>query len=71
MLGIPFLAFWILLFVGKDDLGLKGVVVCVAIWVALFLTFGYLDIAPYFVVAQALLDIVLVLIIFGGDIGRV
>ena len=64
----PFVAFWILIVVGRGELGLKGVLSCVAIWVGLLLGFMYIDISSYFfVAAQALLDIVIVLIIFGAD----
>ena len=64
----PFVAFWILILVGRSELGLKGVLSCVAIWVGLFLGFMYLDLSSYFfVAAQALLDVVIVLIIFGAD----
>jgi len=69
MLSLPFIAFWVLLFLGKGELGCKGVVVSVAIWFGLLLGFVFLEISPYFfVAAQALLDVVLILVIFGGDI---
>ena len=44
----PFVAFWILILVGRSELGLKGVLSCVAIWVGLFLGFMYLDLSSYF-----------------------
>ena len=68
-MGIPFLVFWILILLGRSDLGIKGVLSCIAIWVALLAGFMYFEISPYyFVVPQAVLDIVLILSIFGGDI---
>jgi hypothetical protein len=66
---LPFLIFWVLMFLGKSELGLKGVLISIAIWTGLLLGFGMLNISPYlFVAAQSLLDIVLILVIFGGDI---
>jgi len=66
---IPFILFWVLIFLGREDLGLKGGLIAVAIWAALLIGFFALSISPYFFVsAQAILDVVLILIIFGGDI---
>jgi hypothetical protein len=67
---IPLLLFWILLFLGREELGFKGIVISVTIWLGLLL--GSINISggsPYFFTAAcALLDIVLLLVIFGGDI---
>ena len=66
---IPFIVFWILLFLGRSDLGAKGILFCVALWVGLLAGFIYLNIPGYyFTAAQALIDVVLILIIFKGDI---
>jgi hypothetical protein len=66
---IPFVGFWILLFFGRSDLGFKGVLFCIALWVGLLAGFIYLDIEPYyFTAAQAFIDVILILIIFKGDI---
>jgi hypothetical protein len=66
---IPFVLFWLLIFLGREDLGLKGGLIAVAIWAALLIGFFALGISPYFfVVAQVILDVILLLIIFGGDI---
>ncbi|MBN1787059.1 MAG: hypothetical protein JW806_01540 [Sedimentisphaerales bacterium] len=66
---LPFLIFWVLIFLGKNELGLKGVLISIAIWGGLLLGFAMLNISPYlFVVAQVILDIILILVIFGGDI---
>jgi hypothetical protein len=69
MLSLPFWIFWILVFVARGELGLKGVFLAVAVWGALLAGSLTTDIPGYvFAAAQALLDIVLILVIFGGDI---
>ena len=66
---IPFVLFWVLVFLGRDELGIKGGLIAVSIWAALLLGFAVFRVSPYlFVAAQALLDAVLVIAIFGGDI---
>jgi len=66
---LPSAGFWILIFIGRGDLGLKAILVSVAIWAGLLYGFMSLGIRSYFfVAAQALLDIILILIIFSGDI---
>ena len=66
MLMIPFILFWVLMYLGREELGLKGVAICILIWLGLRLA-CMLSGLP-FVAAQALIDIVLLLIIFGGNI---
>ena len=69
MTGIPSVAFWFLIVLGWDELGLKGVLSCVAVWAALVVAVMYLGLPPVlFVVAQVLLDIVLILVILGRDV---
>jgi len=66
---IPFILFWVLIFLGREELGIKGGLIAVAIWAGLLIGFFALCISPYlFVSAQAIVDVVLILIIFGGDI---
>jgi len=66
---VPFLLFWILIFIGRDELGLKGAAISIAIWLALLLGCSLTGLSPYiFVAMQALIDIVLLIIIFGKDI---
>jgi len=66
---IPFILFWLLIFLGRDELGFTGGLTAVAIWAGLLIGFFALNISPYiFVAAQAILDVVLILAIFGGDI---
>ena len=69
MMLLPFLLFWILIFLGRDELGLKGGVVTVVIWLALLLACALTGLSSYiFVAIQALIDIILLITIFGGDI---
>jgi len=66
---IPFILFWVLIFLGREDLGLKGGLIAVAIWAALLIGFFAFSVSLYvFVSAQAIVDVILILIIFGGDI---
>jgi len=67
---VPLVMFWILLFLGREELGFKGIIISIAVWLGLlagsvFTTGGFLY---FFIAANALLDIVLLIIIFGGDI---
>lgn len=67
---IPLVLFWILLFLGREELGFKGIFISIVIWLGLllgsvFTTGGFLY---FFTAAIALLDIVLLIVIFGGDI---
>jgi hypothetical protein len=69
MLLVPFIIFWVLMFLGRSELGSKGILVSITIWIGLLLGFMTLNISPYlFVGAQSLFDIILILVIFGGDI---
>ncbi|MFW6108475.1 MAG: hypothetical protein ACOC8D_01550, partial [bacterium] len=69
MLGLPFWIFWVLVFLARGELGLKGVALAVAVWGALLAGSLNTEMPAYvFVAGQALLDIVLILIVFGGDI---
>ena len=71
MLLIPFCAFWALLFYARKELGLKWSFTFIAIWTALLFGLAESEIPSpsyYFVVGQAVLDIILILVIFGGDI---
>jgi hypothetical protein len=66
---LPFVVFWILLFLGRDELGLKAVCICIAVWMILLICFMMLGISPYiFIALQSLFDIVLLIMVFGGDI---
>ena len=66
---IPFILFWVLIFLGGEELGFKGVVLAIAAWAAMLAGCMAAPLHPlYFVAAQAGLDIALILTIFGGDI---
>jgi hypothetical protein len=68
-MAIPFIAFWVLIAIGRKDLGIKKISCFVAIWLVLLLGFAYLNISPYYFVApQTLLDSILILMLFGRDI---
>jgi hypothetical protein len=61
--------FWVLMFFCRQELGIKGVVFWVAVWLGLFSLFFFSGIpAGFFVAAQALIDIGLFLFLFGGDV---
>jgi hypothetical protein len=69
MMVIPFAFFWALIFIGRSELGFKGVAFFIALWLCLLIGFMMLHLPSYcFVAAQALMDVVLIIIIFGGDI---
>ena len=68
-MAIPFIAFWVLIAIGKSDLGYKKTISFIGIWSILLFGFIYLNIHPYYFVApQTILDAVLILMIFGRDI---
>ncbi len=64
-----FLLFWVLLFVARQELQIKGIAICIAIWLGLLIGFIVSRTSPaIFAAAQSLLDIGLILYVFGGDI---
>jgi len=65
------IVFWalILLGVGSGELGIKGAAICVAVWLAAYIglplvSFGSLFLTP----CVAVLDVVLVFLVFKGDV---
>ena len=64
-----FLLFFVLLFVGRSDLQIRGIALCLAIWLAL-IAIGAITGAWMALVGAgtAILDIGLVIFIFRGDI---
>ena len=61
--------FCVLLICGRNELGLTGIAVAMLTFFAAFGACAWLNISPgYFMAFAAVLDIVLVLKIFGGDI---
>ena len=60
--------FWALLFFGRDELGIKGIGAAVLVWSGLLVGFIAIGVPALFTTAQAVVDIVLVLIVFHGDV---
>jgi len=63
----PLIVFWVLLYLGREELGLKGLIISILIWLGLLVGSSFLGIPYVFVSAEALLDVVLLFIIFGGN----
>ena len=62
-------SFWVLLFVGREELGWKGIGAFVALWGAGWLALRRVSMGPFwFMAVVAVLDVFLVLIIFKGDV---
>ncbi len=76
ILILPFLMFWILLLVGASELSLRAMLTCIGIWLflvllaAIFILIGTSGGLVFCILAgiQALFDVVLILMTFGGDI---
>lgn len=76
ILILPFLMFWILLMVGASELSLRAMLTCIGIWLFLvllsviFVLIGTSGGLVFCILAgiQALFDVVLILMTFGGDI---
>ncbi len=64
----PSLVFWVLVYLGRSELGLRGVFIAILVWLGLILGDSFLGPSYVFVFAEALLDIVLAFMIFGGTI---
>lgn len=68
-MAIPLIVFVVLMWLGREELGFKGILICLLICVGLLFGCALLNISPYtFTALLALLDIILLLTIFGGDI---
>lgn len=66
---IPMILFWVLVLLGRNILGWKGSIFCIFLWLAFGIIFYSLGLSPYYFIGfQALFDIILVLVIFGGDL---
>ena len=70
MMMIPLVLFWFLIFFGREELGFKGIIISIVVWLGLLLGAGLTTgiLSYFFMAGKVLLDIVLLLIIFGGDI---
>jgi hypothetical protein len=68
-LSLPFFLFWVIIIFARHELGWRGGLIAVGIWLGLLVGFVFLNLSPYiFVGVQALEDIILILVIFKGDI---
>ena len=66
---VPMVLFLVLIVLGRSVLEWKGILLCVFLWAASCVTFYSLGLHSYYFVGfQALFDIILILIIFGGDL---
>ncbi|MFA6134564.1 MAG: hypothetical protein WC869_11170 [Phycisphaerae bacterium] len=66
---LPFLIFWIIIILGRRQLGWRGIGITIAIWVGLLVACSFSGSPAYlFVAAQAILDAVLVIVVCGDDI---
>jgi len=69
MLLLPLIAFWVLIIIGRRELGFKGISFCILLWLGLLIGFTMLSHHPYwFSSAQAIIDAILIVVICGGDI---
>ncbi len=68
---LPLFTFFFLIVAGLylGDLNVKRAMIFVGVWGVARAGFGFFDLSPYFcVVVEVLLDCVLILMIFGGDL---
>ena len=74
MIAIALVLFWVLLFLGRHELGAKWILILIVIWAGGLIGFivacsPYPRAAAYFFMSyQAVLDIILILVIFKGDL---
>jgi hypothetical protein len=68
MMFFPIAVFWVLICIGRSELGFKGIVFCFVLWLCLLLGFRQFNLPSYWFTAQVLFDAILIFIIFGGDI---
>jgi uncharacterized membrane protein YGL010W len=67
MMAVPFVVFCVLIVTGRKELGWKGIAIFVAIWASLLAAVMALRIDPhFFIAAQAVLDAVLLAVIYLG-----
>ena len=69
MTTIPFVLFWVLLFLARRRLGQRGILFAIGTWVVLLWVAFFAQASPYlFVAAQALIDAVLLTVVLGGNV---
>ena len=67
LMYLPVCIFLILVYIGREELGIKWILLLIAICGGLLLGFWALEWPMYFFVAiQAVIDIILVIVTFGG-----
>jgi hypothetical protein len=65
-MAVPFILFWVLLFLGREDLGLKGIGIAVLVWAALLSGLVFTGLSPlWFTPAMVIVDIALLIYTFG------
>ena len=64
LLYIPLILFWVLLFAGFEQLRWKGLGIAIAVWLGLRFGCTAIGLVPLFASVVALLDLVLILLIF-------
>jgi hypothetical protein len=65
----PLIAFWLLIYFGRNELQSKTIRIFVAIWLVSLGIIILTGLHPgFFTAIQAMLDAILIIIIFGGDI---
>ncbi len=68
-MAVPFIVFWAVVFIAREELGWKGFALCVILWASLLAACLFLAASLYlFVALQSLFDIILLLVLFGHDI---
>ena len=65
----PLITFWLLIYIGRNDLKPKTIRVFIIIWLVSLGIVAATGVHPgYFTAIQSLLDALLIIAIFGGDI---
>lgn len=68
-MALPTILFIILLIFNREELGFKGISICFLISATVIGVMALAGLHEYFFIAfQSLFDIILILILFGGDI---
>lgn len=66
---IAIITFWVLVYFAKDELGFKWSAFFVLLWCGILAIFLWQGFNPFiFIVISIVLDIILTLAVFGGDI---
>lgn len=69
MMYLPFVAFWVLIIFARSEIGWKWSLFFVGLWTACLIGSMTLEAPAYaFVLVQAVIDIILILAVFKGDL---